>query len=69
MAKRITKSNPDDVWMKHTITEMSTDIREIRREQGNIRSDIAGLKVRAGLWGGLAGILGGAVGFVASLVK
>jgi hypothetical protein len=39
------------------LDEMSEDIKEIQREQGRQSIDIAMLKVKAGLWGAVAGLV------------
>lgn len=38
------------------LDEMAEDIKEIQREQGRQSVEIAMLKVKAGMWGALAGL-------------
>lgn len=39
------------------LDELSVDIKEIQAEQSRQRVDVAMLKVKSGLWGGIAGLV------------
>ena len=56
-------------WLVNTINQIQKTVATIDREVRKNGKDIASLKVKASLWGGLAGIVGGAAGFVASLLR
>ena len=51
-------SNGWNEWSKHVLAELrrlNTCMEKIETEMSNLRSDIAVLKVKAGLWGAAAG--------------
>lgn len=37
--------------------ELRGDVKELREENKGMREDLAGLKVKSGVWGGLAGLI------------
>ena len=45
----------------HELRSHSTDLKEIRKELQAVHTDIAMLKVKAGVWGGLGGLIGSAI--------
>ena len=50
------------------LRETKGEIKELRTALTNVRVDIAGLKVKAGVWGGLAGLVSAAVAVAAAVV-
>jgi hypothetical protein len=41
----------------HELQDLKEEQRELRREMSAMRQEIAALKVKAGIWGGLAGTI------------
>ncbi len=56
-------------WLVRTLDKIDRAVERIDVEVRKNGKDIASLKVKSSLWGGLAGAIGGAAGFVASLLR
>lgn len=56
-------------WLTHTIKRIEKKLDCIDEKVQKNGKEIASLKVKSSLWGGLAGAVGGAAGFVASLLR
>jgi len=56
-------------WLVNTINQIHKTVATIDKEVRKNGKDIASLKVKSALWGGLAGLAGGAAGFFANLLR
>lgn len=63
-------SDPWNQWSKHVLTELqrhNTALEEVVRELGDIRVEIAVLKTKAAIWGGIAGGVPAAAVLIATI--
>lgn len=46
------------------LDELKADVEALRREQGETRSAVVALQVKASIWGGLAGVAGSGIAWL-----
>ena len=66
----------DGAWLAFTIKSMDKKLDRLDDKLGKMHdkldansNEIAGLKVKSSIWGGIAGAFGGAAGFIASILR
>lgn len=65
---------PDDQpnngpWLTHTIQRIEKKLDTVDTKVDKCSEEVASLKVKASIWGGIAGVVGGAVGGLVALLK